>query len=83
MNHLGQAPSEMIRCLLDRTSPRVWAGVDLAVVSPTCSHRAAALLLGRVPRQDVLAEVGHIQVVVALFPLLRQGEFLDDLDWLI
>lgn len=44
--------------------------MDLAVVPPACPHRAAALLLGGVARQDVVAEVGVIQVIVTLFPLL-------------
>lgn len=44
--------------------------MDLAVVPPARPHRAAALLLGGVARQDVVTEVGVIQVVVALFPLL-------------
>lgn len=44
--------------------------MDLAVVPPACAHRAAALLLGGVSRQDVVAEVGVVQVVVTLFPLL-------------
>lgn len=49
---------------LDRT------GMDLAVVSPACPCCAAALLLGGVARQDVVAKVGVIQVIVTLFPLL-------------
>lgn len=44
--------------------------VDLTVVPPACPHRAAALLLGGVPGQDVITEVCIVQVVVALFPLL-------------
>lgn len=31
--------------------------MDLTVVPPACPHRAAALLLGGVPGQDVIAEV--------------------------
>lgn len=48
-------------------------GVDLAVVPPACPHRAAALLLGGVARQDVVAEVGAVQVIVTLLPLLSGG----------
>lgn len=47
--------------------------MDLAVVSPAGTHRAAALLLGGVSRQNIVAEVGVIQVIVTLFPLLSQG----------
>lgn len=55
---------------LDGTSSRDGAGVDLAVVPPAGPHRAAALLLGGVTGQDVVAEVDVVQVVVTLFPLL-------------
>lgn len=44
--------------------------MDLAVVPPARPHRAATLLLGGVARQNVVAEVGIIQVIVALLPLL-------------
>lgn len=47
--------------------------MDLAVVPPAGPHRAAALPLGGVARQDVVAEVGVVQVIVALFPLLGGG----------
>lgn len=47
-------------------------GMDLAVVAPTRPHRAAALLLAGVTRQDVVAEVCVVQVIVALFPLLNR-----------
>lgn len=47
--------------------------MNLAVVPPAGPHRAATLLLGGVPRQDVVAEVGVVQVVVALLPLLLLG----------
>lgn len=43
--------------------------MELAVVPPAGPHRAAALGLGGVPRQDVVAEAGVVQVVVALLPL--------------
>lgn len=46
--------------------------MDLTVVPPACPHRAAALLLGGVPGQNVIAEVCIVEVVVALFPLLWQ-----------
>lgn len=52
------------------TSSRDGAGVDLTVVPPAGPHCAAALLLGGVSGQDVVAEVGVVQVVVTLFPLL-------------
>lgn len=44
--------------------------MDLAVVPPAGPRGAAALFLGGVPRQDVVAEVGVVQVVVTLLPLL-------------
>lgn len=47
--------------------------MDLAVVPPACPRRAAALLLRGVAGQDVVAEVGVVQVVVTLFPLLSRG----------
>lgn len=47
--------------------------MDFAVVPPAGPHRAAALLLGGVARHDVVAEVGVVQVVVALFSLLAPG----------
>lgn len=52
------------------TFSRDGTGVKLAVVPPAGPHRAAALFLGRVPRQDVVAGAGVVQVVVALSPLL-------------
>lgn len=55
------------------TSSRDGTFVDLAVVPPAGPNRAAALFLGGVPRQDVVAEVGVFQVVVALLPLLLNG----------
>lgn len=53
------------------TSSREGAGVDLAVVAPAGADGAAALRLGGVARQHVLADVGGVvvQVVVALLPL--------------
>lgn len=39
------------------TSPWDRTSVDLTVVPPACPHRAAALLLGGVPGQNVIAEV--------------------------
>lgn len=56
----------------NRTSAYNRTGVDLTVVSPARSHRAAALLLGGVVWQNVIADVGAVQVVVALLPLLRR-----------
>lgn len=47
--------------------------MDLTVVPPTCPHCAAALLLGGVAGQDVVTEVGVVQVIVTLFPLLHRG----------
>lgn len=47
--------------------------MDLTVVAPACSDRATALLLGGVARQDVVTEVGIIQVIVALLPLASRG----------
>lgn len=44
--------------------------MDLTVVPPAGPHCAAALLLGAVARQDVVAEVGVVQVVVTLLPLV-------------
>lgn len=52
------------------TFSRDGTGVNLAVVPPAGPHRAATLFLGGVPREDVLAEVDVVQVVVALLPLL-------------
>lgn len=46
--------------------------MDLTVVPPACPHRAAALLLGGVPGQNVIAEVCIVEVVIALFPLIWQ-----------
>lgn len=47
--------------------------MDLAVVSPTCPGGAAALLLRGVARQDVVAIVRIVQVIVALLPFVRGG----------
>lgn len=44
--------------------------MDLTVVPPASPHRAAALLLCGVARQDVVTEVGVIQVIVTLLPRL-------------
>lgn len=52
------------------TFSREGTGLNLAVVPPAGPHRAAALFLGGVPRQDVAAEFGVAQVVVALLSLL-------------
>lgn len=55
--------------------------MDLAVVSPAGAHRAAALLLGGVSRQNIVAKVGVIQVIVTLFPLLSQGSGWNSYRW--
>lgn len=47
--------------------------MDFTVVAPACSSRAAALLLGGIVRQDVVAEVCVIQIIVTLSPLLCRG----------
>lgn len=51
--------------------------MDLTVVSPTCPRGAAALLLSGVARQDVVAIVCIIQVIVTLLPLVGEGD-----DWI-
>lgn len=43
-----------------RTSSLDRTGVDLTVVPPAGPHRAAALLLGGVPGQDVIAEINVV-----------------------
>lgn len=50
-------------------SPSDWAGVDLTVVPPAGPHSTAALLLGGVSGQHIIAEIGIVQVVIALLPL--------------
>ena len=52
------------------TSPSWRARVDFTVVTPASAHCAAALFFGGVARKHVVAEVGIVQVVVALLHLL-------------
>ena len=47
--------------------------MDLTVVAPAGTDGAAALLLGGVAGQDVVAHVGAVDVVVTLLPFLRPG----------
>lgn len=51
------------------TSPQDRAGEDLTVVAPPGPGGAAALLLGDIGGQHIVAETGVVEVVVAFFLL--------------
>lgn len=58
--------------LLERTGLGDGTGVDLAVIPPSHSDGAAALLLGDVRGQDTVAEHGVVQVQVAFLLFLHK-----------